>query len=133
MTETSLADDIEALIVELRGPDDVVGISPSSPYAEGWVDAQERAADDLSDLLDEHRSSSDRTYVVTSGAADMGAPDTVYVGQDPDEAKSTYDETVASDPSPRASTTTFIEVWANGEHQYTTRMHPDQTPQSQDD
>ena len=133
MTETSLADDIEALIVELRDPDDVVGISPSSAYADGWVDAQERAADDLSDLLDEHCSSSDTTYVVTSGAADMGAPDTVYVGQDPDEAKSTYDETVASSPNPRASTTTFIEVWVDGEHQYTTRMHPEETSQSKDD
>ena len=54
MTETSLADDIEALIVDLRGPDDVVGISPSSAYAEGWVDAQERAADELAAILEKH-------------------------------------------------------------------------------
>lgn len=125
---TELEPKIERFIVELRGPDDTVGISPSCDYDEGWVDAQEQAADELSDMLDEHGGDGGaETYVVT--VLDKTDVDIAYVGQDADAAKAAYDETI-SGSAPPPGPVAHIGVWVDGERQYKTLQHPDETPQS---
>jgi len=67
---------------------------------------------------------SERTYVVEKDKDGMGRRITVYAGQDADEAKSIADDFRVPRDAPNGPKETFIHVWKNGEHQYTTRENP---------
>jgi hypothetical protein len=63
-----------------------------------------------------------RTYVVTKDTDGLGRHQVIYAGQDADEAKRIADAERETGTIPRLET--FIEVWVEGENQFTTREHP---------
>lgn len=68
-----------------------------------------------------------RTYVVTKDMDSMGRKKVIYAGQDADRAKEIRDDRYDEEEAPigKRVYATFIEVWEDGEHQFTTREHPE--------
>lgn len=66
---------------------------------------------------------SDKTYVVRKEQDRMGRYTTIYAGQDADKATDVANDFRVERDAFGKPKEMFIEVWQNGEHQYTTRGH----------